>query len=106
MQATQLVVSATQAASTPSPSTSGGGGGSGGGGRSRKQVFVKAESEKKEAVKEGKDGSVERELNVSKVSVRIILGRPTAYRGRFLVNEFRSSKLDICRISLAAGSKL
>ena len=68
MQATQLVVPATQAASTPSPSTSGGGGG-GGGGRSRKQVFVKAESEKKEAVKEGKDGSVERELNVSKVSV-------------------------------------
>ena len=88
MQATQLVVPATQAASTPSPSTSGGGGG-GGGGRSRKQVFVKAESEKKEAVKEGKDGSVEKELNVSKVSV----------------NEFKSSKPDKGRIltSLPAG---
>ena len=85
MQATQLVVPATQAASSSSaPSTSGGAGGGGGGGRSRKQVFVKAESEKKEAVKEGKDGSVERELNVSKVSV-LLVGRPTADRERFLV---------------------
>ena len=93
MQATQLVVPATQASSSSAPSSSGAGGGSGGGGRSRKQVFVKAESEKKEAaVKEGKDGSVEKELNVSKVSV----------------NEFKSSKPDKGRIltSLPAGRNL
>ena len=85
MQATQLVVPATQAASTSAPSSSGARGG-GGGGRSRKQVFVKAESEKKEAVKEGKDGSVERELNVSKVSVLYSTRAPASYRARFPVN--------------------